>query len=376
MCLLSEQKETLVNAYLGRCRKELDKKGVQKLVSSKLCSIPQFMTKTLAEVHAIGVLDGTATLEPINYFLEADNMNILTEKAVYRWESAYNGKIIGGSLVRDVLTCLWAARRGLTRAEISKLMRLSPAQLSPLLLNVKAFLTTQAGLFNFQSQSLAETVCRRYLPSSDAEFEAHKHLASFFQDADNAPQRRRVDELPWQIARANEAEDLCKCITTASVFESLYEEERRHDLWGYVSFLQHKDAHLNLGFHCKTSSNVMEQRDPKPDAETLAELNHKYGSWLAEIGLVEVSLQFLTKAMEGWRVLEEDDDRVASTCETLAKVLANMRSPEADKYFDRAVITRLFLSCLLLMITAWPAARGRRSRMCCACPENVRMVHM
>ena len=93
---------------------------------------------------------------------------------------------------------------------------------------------------------------------------------------------------------------------------------------------------------------MLEQQDPKPALERLAELNHKYGSWLAEIGFVEVSLQFLTKAMEGWRSLEEDDDRVAATCETLAKVLANMRSPEADKYFDRAVNTRLllfFLSC-------------------------------
>ena len=331
-----------MNAYLGRSRKELDKKGVQKLVSSKLCSIPQFMTKTLAEVHAIGVLDGTATLEPINYYLEADNMNILTEKAVYRWESAYNGKIIGGSLVRDVLTCLWASRRGLSRAEISKLVRLSPAQLSPLLLSVKAFLTTQAGLFNFQSQSLANTVRRRYLPTSDAEFEAHKHLASFFQDIHNATLKRRVDELPWQTAKANDPEALCKCITKANIFESLYEEEHRHDLWGYVSFLQQRDAHLNLGFHCKTSCSVFEQQDPKPQAEDLAELNHKYGTWLAEIGFVEVSLQFLTKAMEGWRVLEEDDDRVAATCEALAKVLANMRSAEADKYFERAVSTRLF----------------------------------
>jgi hypothetical protein len=336
-CLVSEQKETLVSAYLGHRKKELDKKGILKLVKSKLCSIPQFLTNTLAEIDAIGVLDGKATMEPMLYYLEADNMSILTEKSVYRWESAYNGKIIGGTLVRDALTCIWASRRGLRRSEISALMRLSPSQLSQLLLCVQEFLTSQTGLFNFQSQSLGETVARRYLPTSDSKFEAHSHLATFFDNPDNASLNRRVDELPWQIAEANDPERLCKCITKASLFELLYQEGRRNDLFAYVAFLQQKDAHLNLGVHCKTSRMVFEQQDPKPEAEDVVLLNHKYGSWLAEIGFMEVSLQFLLKAMEGWsEVLEEDDSRVAASCETLAKVLANMRSPEADKYFERA----------------------------------------
>jgi hypothetical protein len=345
-----EQKETLTNAYLGRYNKDFDKKGVLKLVKSKLCSIPQFLTKTLTEIHAIGVLDGTATMEPMLYYLEADNMNILTEKAVYRWESKYDGKILGGSLVRDALTCLWASRRGLRRSEITSLMRVSPSQLSPLLLFVGNFLTSQTGYFNFQSQSLAATVKRRYLPTSDSEYEAHRHLATFFSDPDNSTARRRVDELPWQIAQANDAEGLCKCITKASIFTTLYQEQYRSDLWAYFNFLEQKDAHYNLGVHCKSSRMVFEQQDPKPDLQEIVELDHKYGSWLAECGFMEVALQFLLKAIEGWgTVLEEDDPRVALTCETLAKVLSNMRSPEAEKYFHRAEQTSLFENTNLLL---------------------------
>ena len=347
--MLSEQKGTLVSAYIGRRKKDLDKRGIEKLVKSKLCSIPQFLTNTLAEIDAIGVLDGKATMEPMLYYLEADNMSILTEKAVYRWESAYNGKIIAGTLVRDALTCIWASRRGLRRSEISTLMRLSPSQLSQLLLCVQAFLTSQTGLFNFQSQSLGETVARRYLPTPDSKFEAHSHLATFFDNPDNASLSRRVEELPWQIAEANDPERLCKCITKASIFEILYREEGRNDLFAYVEFLQHSNAHLNLGVHCKTSRMVYEQQDPQPEAEDVVVLNHKYGCWLAEIGFMEVSLQFLLKAMEGWsEVLEEDDSRVAASCETLAKVLANMRSPEADKYFERAERIRQSLIAPLL----------------------------
>ena len=128
-----------------------------------MCAIPQFLVKTLAEIHAMGVLDGTATMEPMLFYLEADNINILTEKCAYRWESAYNGKIIGGSLVRDVLTCTWASRKGLRRSEIGSIMRLAPAQITPLLLSVTAFLTTETGHFNFQSHcptQLVEDICQ------------------------------------------------------------------------------------------------------------------------------------------------------------------------------------------------------------------------
>ena len=285
-----------------------------------MCAIPQFLVKTLAEIHAIGVLDGTATMEPMLFYLEADNMNILTEKCAYRWESAYNGKISGGSLVRDVLTCIWASRKGLRRSEIGSIMRLAPAQITPLLLSVKAFLTTQTGHFNFQSQSLSDAIGRRYLPTTDAQFEAHKHLAEFFKNPDNTTEKRRVEELPWQITQSNDPEALCKCITRTDIFSTLYQESHRHDLWAYVTYLEQKDAHLNLGIHCKSSRMVFEQQDPPPDPEEVVQLNHNYGSWLAEMGFMEVGLQFLLKANEGWsEILEEDDDRAAATCETMVR---------------------------------------------------------
>ena len=83
--------------------------------------------------------------------------------------------------------------KGLRRSEIGSIMRLAPAQIKPLLLSVKAFLTTQTGHFNFQSQSLSDAIGRRYLPTTDAQFEAHKHLAEFFKNPDNATEKRRVD---------------------------------------------------------------------------------------------------------------------------------------------------------------------------------------
>jgi hypothetical protein len=82
------------------------------------------------KLQAIGVLDGTATAEPILFYMEADNLTMVMEKCLYRWESAYNGKLVGGSLVRDVLTCVYASRLGLRRSELLEMLQLSTAQVT------------------------------------------------------------------------------------------------------------------------------------------------------------------------------------------------------------------------------------------------------
>ncbi len=52
--------------------------------------------------------------------------------------------------------------------------------------------------------------------------------------------------------------------------------------------------------------------------------------------------QLLLKAMDAWGTLmDEDDARTAATAEALAKVLANMRSTGAAKFFERAVQIRV-----------------------------------
>jgi len=334
-----KQKQVLLDGYLARTKKSLDKKGAAKLLKAERTGNPQFLLDTLEEIREIGVLDGTATLEPLLYYLEADNLQTMTEKCVYRWESAYNGKIIAGSLVRDALTCMWAARFGVRRAELVKMLRLSAAQMSPLLTRLQNFLRQNAGLLGFQSCALREAVRKRYLPSPDAEQEAHKYLARFFEDAGNAAPSRRIRELPWQLARTGDVDALSRCIVGAEMFLQLFRDEHRADLWSYVAILEQNEAHLNLGGYCKASVTAYENANPHPEAWEVAELLRKFGSMMAELGFLDVAGQLLVKAMGLWsEAVDEDDERVAVCAGLLAKVLANMRSPEeAEKLFVRAV---------------------------------------
>jgi len=337
-----KQKQILIDGYLQKRKKTLEKKGVAKLLKADRTSNPQFLLDTLEEMREIGVLDGTATMEPMLFYLEADNLQTLTEKAVYRWESAYNGKIIAGSLVRDCLTCIWGSRYGYRRMELAKMLRISAAQMSPLLTCLNHFVRQAAGLVGFQSCVLRDVVQRRYLPSPDAEQEAHRYLSRFFSDPTNALPSRRIQELPWQIARTGDVDELSRCISQAEMFLELDKEAYRPDLWEYISFLEQNDAHLNLGGYCKSSVTAFENLTPRPEPWEVADLTRKFGGLMAEMGFMDVAGQLLVKSMGLWaEATEEDDERVAICAATLAKVLANMRSPEeAEKYFQRAVQIR------------------------------------
>ena len=336
-----KQKQTLIEGYLARENKtEFARKGISRLVGSDKTGNPQFLCNVLGEIHSIGVLDGVATMEPVQYFLEADHLPMMIEKILYRWESNYTGKGASTSLVRDALTCIWASRYGLLRTEIVKMLDSTHVHLSKLLRDCSLLMIGHAGMFNFQSQTLSQVIQQRYMPTHDGQMEAHMFLANFFEDEANSSLTRRIEELPWQLMQAGDSERLCKCISETRMFLKLWDQDFRLDCWRYVRFLEKQNVILSLGMYCKASSSAFELEDPKPEPEVMAEAKFKYGAFMAELGFMEVSLEFLLKANDTWNEMREnEDERVVQTLETVAKVLANLKSPEASKYFERALQT-------------------------------------
>eukprot|EP00960_Hanusia_phi_P069414 767086-Hanusia_phi.AAC.4 len=337
-----KQRQTLVDGYLTRENKtEFARKGVSRLIKSDKTGNPQFLCSVLSEINTIGVLDGVATMEPVQYFLEADHLPMMIEKILYRWESNYTGRGASNSLVRDALTCIWGSRYGLLRSELVKMLDSSHVHLSKLLRDCSSLMLGHAGMFNFQSQTMSQVIQQRYLPTHDGQMEAHLFLANFFQDESNSSLTRRIEELPWQLMQGGDSVRLCKCMSETRMFLKLWDDDFRLDCWRYVRFLEQQNVILSLGMYCKGSSSAFELEDPKPEPDVIAEANLKYGAFMAELGFMEVSLEFLVKANETWNDIQEvEDERVAQTLETTAKVLANLKSPDASKYFERALQTR------------------------------------
>ena len=118
------------------------------------------------------------------------------------------------------MTLLWAARRGLSEAELLEIMKVPPVMWSPFYLAMKESLVTRSGLLGFFHDFLRKAVHARYIDTPDVEKAAHLRLAAYF-DARELDVRK-VDELPWQLAKAVDWEGLRNCLADLSFFEAAY----------------------------------------------------------------------------------------------------------------------------------------------------------
>ena len=141
--------------------------------------------------------------ECIDGYLSAATVDELYERILARYEGDYEGERPG--LVRDAMTLLWAARRGLSEAELLELLGhegapLPRAHWSPLHLAAEASLVNRSGLIGFFHDYLRQAVEGRYLPTEEDRRRAHVRLAGYFGRQELGA--RQIDELPWQLAQA------------------------------------------------------------------------------------------------------------------------------------------------------------------------------
>jgi tetratricopeptide (TPR) repeat protein len=103
------------------------------------------------------------------------------------------------------MALLWAARRGLSEAELLDLLGadgspLPRAHWSPLFLAAEHALVSRGGLLGFFHDHLRQAVQHRYVPAEAQQRAAHQALADYFRA--HRDSRRAIDELPWQLSRA------------------------------------------------------------------------------------------------------------------------------------------------------------------------------
>jgi tetratricopeptide (TPR) repeat protein len=162
---------------------------------------PLYLQALLEELRLYG--DHYTFSQRIEHFLSAATVDELYEKVLERYEEDYERDRPG--LVQDAMSLLWAARRGLSEAELLELLGtggepLPRAHWSPLYLAAEQSLVSRSGLVGFFHDYLRQAVSDRYLPSEGAQQVAHLRLADYFETRDLGV--RKVDELPWQLAQA------------------------------------------------------------------------------------------------------------------------------------------------------------------------------
>ncbi|MCU1360995.1 MAG: Tetratricopeptide repeat-containing protein, partial [Ilumatobacteraceae bacterium] len=253
------EKRLLIRTFLGRYAKGLDEVHVAHLSGAPTTGNVLFLRTVLDELRQHG--DHFTLGAVISHYLSATTVDQLLALVLERYEGDFERDRPG--LVRDSMSAVWAARRGITELELMDVLghvatggeRITSAVWSPLVLAAEAGLVTRSGLLSFATEPHRLAVEQRYLATDEERRAAHAMLAATFASYDLGP--RVVDELPWQQLGAGDLSGMVSTISdlrfTDVAYRQSYPDLRR--LWaraadagfsvvdGYRDVIEHPDQH-------------------------------------------------------------------------------------------------------------------------------------
>ncbi|MEK6258847.1 MAG: tetratricopeptide repeat protein [Planctomycetota bacterium] len=226
------ERRRLIHKFLTQYSRDLGSARTDLVASAPQTANPLYLRVLLNELRVFGRHEKLG--ERINWYLEARDPYELYRKVIARWEEVYSD---GTNLVRDTLSLIWAARRGLSEAELTEALGqhdrpLPSAVWSPLHLAMSDALVTRSGLLTFAHNFLRTAVRDTYLPDEPQQQSAHRQLAKYFQQEPQTWSNRKLDELPWQLAKAQEWQSLHDTLTVQNCFLGLQRRDE-YELLGY-----------------------------------------------------------------------------------------------------------------------------------------------
>jgi hypothetical protein len=181
---------------------------VAKLESTAATGNALYLRAVLDELRQFGSHEELAGRA--DDYLSARDPKELYERILERWEQDF-----GEDLVRQSLVLIWAARHGLSEAEILDLLGghseqrapLPRAVWTPLYLAAESSMVQRAGLLNFSHEYVRQSVAARYLSTAAARRSAHDALKRYFEPQElrlrSASSARLVSVAKRKIARKN-----------------------------------------------------------------------------------------------------------------------------------------------------------------------------
>ncbi len=220
-----EERREIVRRYFSAGRHPLSLEQLQHFSHDQWSANPLFLRTRLQEIQRF---DASPELnERIDYFLDAGDLDDLFQRILQRLESEHDRGLVG-----DVLSLIWASRRGLSEQELAGLVASAGEALPKLLQALEHHLMLRSGLLTFFHDQMRGAVERRYvLGARQSACAVHRRLARYF--AMLPAEARRADEEPWQLHKAMEWGLLCDCLADISLFMVLSEESTSDCLLAY-----------------------------------------------------------------------------------------------------------------------------------------------
>ncbi|MDP6636522.1 MAG: tetratricopeptide repeat protein [Phycisphaerae bacterium] len=230
--LTDHERRRFIDEYLKTFTRNLNEDRTNRIASAPQSSNPLYLQTLLDELRVVGSHDRLS--EQIDEYLTAENIPQLYEQILNRYETDYDRD--RPNLVRNAMTLIWAARRGLSEPELLDLLGsagepMPRAHWSLLHFAADRSLVTRSGLINFSHDYLRQAVENRYLVEDADRCGAHLRLADYFESCNLTA--RKVDEMPWQLSRADNPERLKDCIVDLDMFMELKVDTKIRELLGY-----------------------------------------------------------------------------------------------------------------------------------------------
>ena len=243
---LSERRRFAIE-FLQVYRKRLSQSQLSMIERAENASSPIFLRTLLEELRIFGQYDHLT--QRIKNYLAAKDTKSLYTKIIKRYEQDYESTRAG--LVRDSLTALWAARRGLSESELLEILgrednNIPNAIWSPFLLSLEANLSNKGGLYSFANQAFREAVELLFLPDLGQQKAAHIKLANLFEG--NTSLNRKVDELAWQLSEAKEYERLAIVLSDLELLQQAVENDFSKVVSYWDEIEKHTDQTLIKAF--------------------------------------------------------------------------------------------------------------------------------
>ena len=225
----------LIGDYLAQSARTLNRGQIDTIVAAPHTHNPLYLRTLLDELRVFGVHEKLN--ERIAYYLKAETISGLYERVLARWEEDYGSE---RNLVREAMSLLWAARRGLSETELLESLGaagrpMARAEWSPLYLAAGDSLLSRSGMLTFAHHYIRNAVEHAYLPTAQDQVAAHLRVADYFEKRE--PSRRRTDELPWQLLEGQAWQRAYDLLADLSFLSEVW-EANPHNAPGYWSLIE------------------------------------------------------------------------------------------------------------------------------------------
>lgn len=215
------ERNSLITKYLYKYRRKLEDPIREELAKAEQTKNPLFLRALLEEIRLHG--EYGKLHEQIRNYLTVDTVEGLYDMILAGYERDYERD--RNSLVKDAVSLIWAARRGLSKSELMDLLGsegkpLPAAYWAPLFLAMEKSCIEKSGLINFFHQYFMKAIEKRYLPNDDYKRIYHVKLAEYFSKQDI--KGRRVEEEPWQWAKSQMWEQLLSLLDNSDFLTFAY----------------------------------------------------------------------------------------------------------------------------------------------------------